>query len=41
MWEDDRNKRGGRWMIALDRKERNNQLDKMWLETVSHFACSA
>lgn len=34
MWEDEKNKRGGRWMIGLDRKERSNQLDKMWLETV-------
>lgn len=37
MWEDEKNKRGGRWMIGLDRKERSNQLDKMWLETVGIF----
>jgi len=26
MWEDDKNKRGGRWLINLDKKQRQNSL---------------
>ncbi|XP_068081199.1 eukaryotic translation initiation factor 4E-1A isoform X2 [Anabrus simplex] len=32
MWEDDANKRGGRWLINLDKKQRTSDLDKFWLE---------
>ena len=35
MWEDDRNKKGGRWLINLDKRQRNTELDRFWLETVS------
>ena len=38
MWEDIRNKAGGRWLLNLDRKDRRENLDSSWLETVS--ACS-
>nr|QBH73402.1 eukaryotic translation initiation factor 4e [Orthoderella ornata] len=34
MWEDEANKRGGRWLINLDKKQRNNDLDKFWLEVL-------
>ncbi|KDR11192.1 eukaryotic translation initiation factor 4E-like [Zootermopsis nevadensis] len=32
MWEDDANKRGGRWLINLAKNQRGNDLDKYWLE---------
>lgn len=32
MWEDEANKDGGRWLISLDKKQRNNELDAFWLE---------
>jgi len=32
MWEDSRNVRGGRWLINLDRKQRESDLDHFWLE---------
>ncbi len=32
MWEDERNRRGGRWLINLDKKQRNSCLDNFWLE---------
>ena len=35
MWEDDKNKKGGRWLINLDKKKRHLELDAFWLETVS------
>ena len=34
MWEDDQNKRGGRWLINLDKKQRQNSLDNFWLEVM-------
>jgi translation initiation factor 4E len=34
MWEDERNKRGGRWLINLDKRKRGAELDRFWLETV-------
>ncbi|XP_015438577.1 PREDICTED: eukaryotic translation initiation factor 4E-1A-like isoform X1 [Dufourea novaeangliae] len=34
MWEDDANKRGGRWLINLDKKQRATDLDHFWLETL-------
>ncbi|XP_074647516.1 eukaryotic translation initiation factor 4E-like [Tubulanus polymorphus] len=33
-WEDEQNKRGGRWLINLDKKERHSCLDDFWLETL-------
>lgn len=35
MWEDPFNKHGGRWLISLEKKQRNSDLDKYWLEIVS------
>lgn len=37
MWEDTRNFKGGRWMISLDKKQREHDLDNFWLEIVSFF----
>ncbi len=34
MWEDDQNRRGGRWLINLDKKQRNMNLDNFWLEVM-------
>ncbi|KAK4879503.1 hypothetical protein RN001_007649 [Aquatica leii] len=34
MWEDDANKRGGRWLISLDKKQRSNDLDRFWLDII-------
>lgn len=34
MWEDNRNKRGGRWLITLAKQQRHTELDRFWLETV-------
>lgn len=35
MWEDDANKMGGRWLVSLEKKQRNSDLDRFWLDTVS------
>jgi len=35
MWEDERNKLGGRWLVNLDKRKRGAELDRFWLETVS------
>ena len=35
MWEDEANKRGGRWLISHDKKQRGNDLDNQWREIVS------
>ncbi|KAJ1528714.1 hypothetical protein ONE63_007107 [Megalurothrips usitatus] len=32
MWEDQANRAGGRWLINLDRKQRETDLDRFWLE---------
>ncbi|XP_046979944.1 eukaryotic translation initiation factor 4E-like [Schistocerca americana] len=32
MWEDEVNKRGGRWLINLEKKQRASDLDNFWLE---------
>ena len=32
MWEDEMNRRGGRWVIQLDKRQRHAFLDKYWLE---------
>ncbi|KAF2903815.1 hypothetical protein ILUMI_02367 [Ignelater luminosus] len=34
MWEDEANKRGGRWLINLDKKQRCNDLDRFWLDII-------
>lgn len=36
MWEDDANKMGGRWLISLEKKQRNSDLDRFWLDVVSY-----
>ena len=35
MWEDDKNRLGGRWLINLNKNARNTDLDRIWLEIVS------
>ncbi|XP_044751888.1 eukaryotic translation initiation factor 4E1-like isoform X3 [Coccinella septempunctata] len=32
MWEDPANKKGGRWLMNLDRKQRSAELDRYWLD---------
>ncbi|XP_056642846.1 eukaryotic translation initiation factor 4E-1A-like isoform X2 [Diorhabda carinulata] len=34
MWEDKANKRGGRWLLSLERKQRVNELDRYWLDII-------
>lgn len=34
MWEDGRNRRGGRWLITLSKQQRKADLDRFWMETV-------
>ncbi|XP_061747704.1 eukaryotic translation initiation factor 4E-1A isoform X1 [Nerophis ophidion] len=34
MWEDERNRRGGRWLITLSKQQRKSDLDRFWLETL-------
>ncbi|XP_077587431.1 eukaryotic translation initiation factor 4eb isoform X2 [Stigmatopora nigra] len=34
MWEDERNVRGGRWLITLNKQQRKFDLDRFWLETL-------
>ncbi|XP_067000029.1 eukaryotic translation initiation factor 4E-like [Anabrus simplex] len=34
MWEDEANKKGGRWLINLDKKQRGDDLDDFWLEVL-------
>ena len=34
MWEDDRNRRGGRWVINLNKSQRATFLDNFWLEVM-------
>ncbi|GLH09776.1 hypothetical protein R5R35_012565 [Gryllus longicercus] len=34
MWEDKANRRGGRWLMILPRRNRLLQLDYLWLETL-------
>ena len=34
MWEDDRNRRGGRWVINLNKSQRATMLDNFWLEVM-------
>ncbi|NWS65522.1 I4E1B factor, partial [Crotophaga sulcirostris] len=34
MWEDNQNKRGGRWLITLAKQQRHTKLDCFWLDTL-------
>nr|KAG5710176.1 hypothetical protein BaRGS_006695 [Batillaria attramentaria] len=34
MWEDEQNKRGGRWLVNLNKQQRHSDLDNFWLETL-------
>ncbi|XP_070991082.1 eukaryotic translation initiation factor 4E-1B isoform X2 [Oncorhynchus clarkii lewisi] len=34
MWEDRRNKCGGRWLITLSKQQRHTELDRFWKETL-------
>jgi len=40
MWEDERNKLGGRWLVNLDKRKRGVELDRFWLETVSMMSAA-
>ena len=33
-WEDPRNQDGGRWMISLDKRQKQELLDTYWLEII-------
>lgn len=35
MWEDSRNKQGGRWLINVNKSQRMSDLNNYWLEIVS------
>ena len=41
MWEDPKNRNGGRWLLNLDKKDRQSCLDNCWMETVQfwHILC--
>uniref|UniRef100_A0A1L8DRI4 eIF-4F 25 kDa subunit n=1 Tax=Nyssomyia neivai TaxID=330878 RepID=A0A1L8DRI4_9DIPT len=32
MWEDHHNKRGGKWMLTLDKYQRHTEFDRLWLD---------
>ena len=34
MWEDPLNKKGGRWLMNLNKQQRHSDLDNYWLETL-------
>jgi len=34
MWEDPNNKKGGRWLMNLNKQQRHSDLDAYWLETL-------
>ena len=34
MWQDEKSKRGGRWLITLNKQQRRSDLDRFWLETL-------
>ena len=40
MWEDPANKAGGRWLLTLDRYQRNQWLDQIWVEIGGNQASS-
>lgn len=40
MWEDARNKSGGRWLLNFEKKDRSTVLDNCWMETVYYKDCT-
>uniref|UniRef100_A0A915E4S2 Eukaryotic initiation factor 4E n=1 Tax=Ditylenchus dipsaci TaxID=166011 RepID=A0A915E4S2_9BILA len=34
MWEDPQNMEGGRWIMMIDKNERNKKLDAYWLKLI-------
>ncbi|KAJ7372448.1 translation initiation factor eIF4E [Desmophyllum pertusum] len=34
MWEDERNRQGGRWLVNTQKNFRQQELDRLWLETL-------
>jgi len=34
MWEDERNRLGGRWLVNINKNQRQVELDRLWLETL-------
>lgn len=34
MWEDEKNCNGGRWIITLDKRVDNNEVNQLWLDTL-------
>jgi len=34
MWEDTKNRCGGRWLVNLSKSQRQTELDRLWLETL-------
>lgn len=41
MWEDEANKKGGRWVITLNKNQRRTDLDNLWLDVVGRYNCFA
>ena len=37
MWEDERNRQGGRWLVNTQKNFRQQELDRLWVETVRSF----
>lgn len=35
MWEDEQNKKGGRWLVNVNKNQRHHDLDNVWQEIVS------
>lgn len=40
MWEDEANKTGGRWLINFDKRQQNQELDRIWLDIVCYYILS-
>lgn len=34
MWEDEQNRNGGRWIITLDKRVDNDEVNRLWLDTL-------
>ena len=34
MWEDKKNRAGGRWLFSMEKRDRKEVLDQCWMETV-------
>eukprot|EP00731_Ephydatia_muelleri_P033569 Em0032g31a len=37
MWEDPRNKRGGRWLVSWEKKDRRDVADSLWEEAAANW----